>query len=271
MGLSRILITTGLPFVSAILYVVYVGFQRRSKVNELRKQGIVSKASFQSDPANEGHHQAMPADWSWWTGHLLVLQRHLDSLPPDANVYMAMQDLALKHNDTEVFLFDFWPVFDQVLMIYGPEASNQVSNQYNLPKPASQHKSMLPIVGGPSLISMNDKDWKFWRGLLNPGFSAKNMVDRVPTVVAAVEVFCDELRAKADKNMFLLDDLTTRLTMDIITKATLYVHIVIKRRGGWLITVTGILISTINVHSMLSPYPSTLYLLGILSGILAFY
>jgi cytochrome P450 len=174
----------------------------------------------------------MPEDWSWWTGHLLVLQRHLDSLPSDANVYMAMQDLALKHNDTEVFLFDFWPVFDQVLMIYGPEASNQVSNQYNLPKPASQHKSMLPIVGGPSLISMNDKDWKFWRGLLNPGFSSKNMADRVPTVVAAVEVFCDGLRAKVDKSIFLLDDLTTRLTMDIITKATLYVKIIFNGRVG---------------------------------------
>jgi cytochrome P450 len=163
----------------------------------------------------------MPAGWSWWTGHLLVLQRYLDHLPPDANVYTAMEDLAFKHNDTEVFLFDLWPVFAQVLMIYGPEASNQVSNQYNLPKPESQHKSMLPIVGGPSLISMNNEDWKFWRGLLNPGFSAKTMMDRVPTVVRDVEVFCDQLQTRVNKGVSLLDDFTTSLTMDVITKAIL--------------------------------------------------
>lgn len=68
---------------------------------------------------------------------------------------------------------------------------------------------------------MNDEDWKFWRSLFNTGFSAAAMMNRVPTVVDSVSTFCDQLRIKAEKGVFSLDDMTTRLTMDIITKAAL--------------------------------------------------
>lgn len=116
---------------------------------------------------------------------------------------------------------DYWPMFDPVIMIFSPEMSVQVSSTYNLPKPESQYHSLRPIVGGPSLISMNDTDWKFWRSLFNPGFSAAAMMNRVPLVVDAVEIFCQRLRAKAGKGIFSLDDMATSLTFDIITKATL--------------------------------------------------
>jgi hypothetical protein len=53
MAFSKTLITTGVPFVSAILYVVYIGYRRRSRVNELRKQGVVSTEVTPLDPSNE--------------------------------------------------------------------------------------------------------------------------------------------------------------------------------------------------------------------------
>lgn len=167
------------------------------------------------------HVQAMPP-WSWWMGHLLVLKEKLDGLPPDANVYYAMQDLVLKdHADTEIFLMDYWPMFDPVLMVSGPEPSVQVANTYNLPKPREHRKFFYPIVGGESLITMEGTEWKFWRSLLNPGFSAAHMLSLVPSIVESVEVFCSLLRERAGKEIFSLDDLTTRLTMEIITKIAL--------------------------------------------------
>jgi cytochrome P450 len=159
--------------------------------------------------------------WSWWFGHLTLLQSYLNGLPPDVNVYLSMRSLTRDYSETEVFLMDLWPVFSPILMIFGPEPSIQVSNKYNLPKPKTQHKSMLPVVGGASLISMNDKDWKYWRSLFNPGFSTAVMMSRVPLVVDAVKIFCEGLSAKAGNGVFSLDDMTTRLTMDIITKAIL--------------------------------------------------
>ncbi|KAF2875732.1 cytochrome P450 [Massariosphaeria phaeospora] len=160
--------------------------------------------------------------WSWWFGHLAYLQRALKDLPPDVNVYEAIVELVREHSDTEIFLLDFWPVFEPVFMVYGPDLSMQVSsNQNNLAKPQYSHESLSPVVGGPSLISMNDTDWKFWRSLLNPGFSNAAMMHRVPDLVDAVETFCHELGKYVDRGVFSLDDMTTRLTMDVITKAIL--------------------------------------------------
>ncbi|KAF2745752.1 cytochrome P450 [Sporormia fimetaria CBS 119925] len=212
MATSKLLVTAAIAALSVMGYGLRIGYQRRSKVNRLRKQGM-----------------AMPP-WSWLFGHLKVLQSQLNGAPPDANVYWAMRDLAVEHADTEVFLMDFWPMFTPVLMISDPEMSLQVSNQYNLPKPESQHKSMAPIVGGPSLISMNDTDWKYWRSLLNPGFSASAMADLVPSVVDTVALFCERLRQKVGSPAFRLDDLTMDLSMDVITKVTLDTDLHTQRR-----------------------------------------
>lgn len=163
----------------------------------------------------------MPAGWSWWFGHLRVLHQKLQKLPPDANVYMAMHDMVQDHADTEVFLTDFWPMFQPVLMISGPEIAYQASIKYDLPKPRDQEKSFQPIIGGPSLITMNNEQWRFWRSLLNPEFSASHILSLVPSIVDAVDIFCDLLEEKAGKEVFLLDDMAARLAMDVITRTTL--------------------------------------------------
>ena len=165
----------------------------------------------------------MPKGWSWLTGHLLTLQKYVDQLPPDANVNLAMRDLAREFADTEVFLMDFWPVYPPLLMVYDPDAAVQISTKYNLPKTDMHLQFMKPITGGPNLISMSGQEWKAWRSLFNPGFSSAAMMDNVPHIVNSVQVFCDKLKEKADGGLISLDDLTTRLTMDVIIKLTLSV------------------------------------------------
>jgi cytochrome P450 len=165
----------------------------------------------------------MPQQWSWITGHLLVLQKYTDAIPPDANVNLAMKDLCMDFPDTEVFLMDYWPVYPPLLVVYSPEVCVQACSKYNLPKTEQLGKSLLPITGGPSMISMNGEEWKTWRNLFNPGFSAASMAGNVPHIVDSVLIFSDLLRTKDGNGMFSLDDMTTRLTMDIIIKVTLLV------------------------------------------------
>ena len=131
----------------------------------------------------------MPKGWSWWFGHLLVLDKKLKKLPSDANVYMAMEDMIKDHADTEYFLMDYWPMFQPVLMTFSPELAAQVSTKHDLPKPHDQQKSFQPIIGGPSLITMNDAQWKTWRSLFNTGFSASHMLTLIPSLVDSVDVF----------------------------------------------------------------------------------
>jgi cytochrome P450 len=166
--------------------------------------------------------QPMIEGWSWWTGHLLVLNKLLERLPADANVLYTWQELFEKDPNNGIHILDLWPMYTPQLFIWDAEASAQVSTQLNLPKPADSPIRFGPVVGGVSMISMIDKDWKPLRALFNPGFSGTHMSELVSAVVDSVEVFCELLREKADTGIFSLDDLATRLTMDVITKVTLH-------------------------------------------------
>ncbi|OOG00108.1 hypothetical protein ASPCADRAFT_39900 [Aspergillus carbonarius ITEM 5010] len=205
MAFTRLLITLCLPFVSAVAYGLYALYQHRSRVNRLRKQGI-----------------PMPKGWNWLTGHILVLSDYVNRLPVDANVALATQELASEFTDTEIFFLDVWPVSPAQYLVFYPEAASQATTKLNLPKTVIQPRFMGPITGGPSMISMGNAEWKAWRSVFNPGFSAGSMQDLLPEVIKSVGVFCDKLHAKANSGeLFALDDLTTRLTMDVILKVTL--------------------------------------------------
>jgi cytochrome P450 len=163
----------------------------------------------------------MPKKWNWITGHLMVLQKYVDGIPPDAAVAFAMKDLAQEFTDTEVFLVDFWPVYPPLVTIFGPEVINQVCNQYNLPKTTTAFRFMKPIAGGPNLVTMNGDEWKYWRSIFNPGFSTGAMLNNVPHIVDSVLIFREKLVAKIGQGMFSLDEFATKLTMEIILKVTL--------------------------------------------------
>ncbi|KAI1855547.1 hypothetical protein JX266_000412 [Neoarthrinium moseri] len=185
-------------------YLIKIVYDHRRKINELRKQGV-----------------PMPKEWSWITGHLLVLQKYVDGIPPDAAVAFAMRDLAQDFAHTELFLMDFWPVYPPLFTVFGPESISQICNKYNLPKTAVAAKFMKPISGGPNLVSMNGDEWKYWRSLFNPGFATGAMLNNVPHIVDSILVFREKLVERIGKGMFSLDDFTTRLTTEIILKVTL--------------------------------------------------
>ena len=102
----------------------------------------------------------MPPGWSWLTGHSLVLLRYTSSLPPLANVVIAIRELCREFPDTEIFLLDIWPFYPTVLITFNPEATVLMSQKYNLPKPSMSLDSIKPIVRGHSLISQNGNEWK---------------------------------------------------------------------------------------------------------------
>ncbi|KAH4606103.1 hypothetical protein HBH82_110960 [Parastagonospora nodorum] len=191
-------------FASSVAYFLHLGYQKRKLVYQLRRDGI---------PTVDG--------WSWWTGHLLVLDGFLKKMPSDVNVLDAWLELFERDPDTNVLLVDLWPMYPPHLMVWDPEAANQITVKYNLGKPAGQHKGFTPVVGGESMITMSHEAWKPLRALFNPGFSGSHMAELIPAVVDSVEVFCELLRKSAGSALVSLDDLASRLTMDIITKVTL--------------------------------------------------
>jgi cytochrome P450 len=67
---------------------------------------------------------------------------------------------------------------------------------------------------------MNDQEWKEWRALLNPGFGSGYIQDLVPVILDKVETFCGKLQERAG-TILRIEELVTRMTMDIIVKVTL--------------------------------------------------
>jgi cytochrome P450 len=108
-----------------------------------------------------------------------------------------------------------------ISMVCESRACTVVSQKWNLPRPPQSEVAIRPIVGGPSLVSMNGSQWKTWRSLLNSGFSDSNIMHHVPFIVDCVGVFCERLKDCVGKDMIFLDDLASRLTFDVIMKVTL--------------------------------------------------
>ncbi|KAF1956349.1 cytochrome P450 [Byssothecium circinans] len=208
--------------ITAVVYFALVTYRHRCKIYQLRKQGI-----------------PMPKEWSWITGHLLTLQKYQEQLPPDANVNLATKDLCAEFPEAEFFLMDYWPVYPPLFVAFSPEICSQITSKHNLPKTEQIGKSLLPITGGQSMISMNGDEWKFWRGLFNPGFSAASIMDNLPHIVDRVQVFCEKLQEHVSDGIFCLDELTLRLTMDVIIKVTLDANLDYQRSDNALATALG--------------------------------
>ncbi|EPE37167.1 Cytochrome P450 [Glarea lozoyensis ATCC 20868] len=233
MPLSNLLFAVGVVVFTSLGCLLLVSCRHRSRINGLRKSGI-----------------PMPAGWNWITGHLLILDRTFRHLPRLANLSLVIQELCREFADTEMFILDLWPAFAPAIITFNPESELFISQKYNLPKPSTSLESVKPIVGGPSLLSMNGSEWKIWRSLLNPGFSTASLVEHVPYIVDCVEVFCSKLLENAGNGILSLDDFATKLTFDVIMKVTLDADINYQRSEHILATA----LSTItNWHSFWDP------------------
>lgn len=165
--------------------------------------------------------KVMPDDWSWIFGHLLSFGKLAGKLPSDANILYTTGNLS-EQLKSETYLLDLWPMALPTLFTSDLEMARLVTVEHNCPKNKLLQDGMLPIAGGPDLVSMNGPQWKFWRGIFNHGFSMGATTAQIPSIVDSMEVFCELLRERAaNGDMFCLEYLAMRLTMDVILKVTL--------------------------------------------------
>lgn len=200
-------------------YVFYTTYTNRARINRLRKAGYVSSFLFNAFIIFLTCSQPMPP-WNWVFGHLLVLKKYTDRHPADTFITTSIRDMARDFSDTDLFYLDLWPFTTPVLCVCEADAANQATTKNPFPKADSFNVVFEPIMGGPNLLSMNDQEWKEWRALMNPGFGSGYIQDLVPAIMDNVEVFCAKLRQRAG-TIFCIEELVTRMTMDIIVKVTL--------------------------------------------------
>ena len=149
----------------------------------------------------------------------------IDKLPKNAHYQNAFGDIAREHFSKEgLFYLDLWPVSGLFLVVVSPYIAAQIHANpgISMQRPQLLPRFFKPICGGPNMFDLPEREWKPWRAIFNKGFNADHVLSLVSDMVDQTTIYCDTLRALALKNnMFYLDTITLRFTIDVIGKTIL--------------------------------------------------
>lgn len=121
-----------------------------------------------------------------------------------------------------IFYLDAWPFLTSMLVVASPSTLHQITQGHTLPKFPAIRSFLHPLTGGMDIVSMDGQQWKAWRSLFNPGFSASHLMTKVPDIVAETMILANVLREHAQKqDCFEMKSLTDNLAMDVIGRVTL--------------------------------------------------
>ena len=156
-------------------------------------------------------------------GHLLVLARVMSKLPKDAHPHYLADQLRQAYPDMgPIFYLDAWPFITLTLVVASPATLAQITTEHVLPKFPAIKDFLYPLANGKDIVGMDGKEWKFWRSIFNPGFSASHLMTLVPEIVRETTIFCSLLGNHARRqDMFQMKGLTDNLAMDVIGKIVL--------------------------------------------------
>jgi cytochrome P450 len=132
---------------------------------------------------------------------------------------------------------DFWPFDGQYLMITDPDVANQITVGSSLPKSPLVVDYLEKLLGHQNMVGLDGAGWKALRMMFNPGFASGHLMTLVPYIVDATVVFGDVLRGKARSGaLFEMEEMTARLTVDVIGKVTLDVDLNSQRSEHRIVT-----------------------------------
>ena len=137
---------------------------------------------------------------------------------------------------------DLWPVSGLLFVNVSPHVANQihVNPAISMQRPALLPRWFNPICGGPSLFDMREHEWKRWRGVFSKASNPEHTLSLVPSMVDETLVYCDNLKDMAEKGeIFKLDLLTLRFTIDVIGKTILFADASPTDMSRYRPTITG--------------------------------
>ncbi|MCJ1466436.1 hypothetical protein MMC07_005055 [Pseudocyphellaria aurata] len=191
--------------VASVVLFLLKGYLERSRAIKLRRQG------FSMPP----HHPIV--------GHIFILAGIMSKLPKDAYPHYLADQLRRTYPDLgPIYYLDAWPFITLTLVVASPATMAQITTAHVLPKFPAIKDFLYPLANGLDLVSMEGQEWKYWRNMFNPGFSASHLMTLVPDIIKETMVFLDILNDHAIKqDVFRMKDLTDNLAMDVIGKVVL--------------------------------------------------
>ncbi|KAL8703924.1 MAG: hypothetical protein Q9201_002904 [Fulgogasparrea decipioides] len=158
----------------------------------------------------------------------------MSKLPKDAHPHYLPDQLRQTFPKLgQIYYLDAWPFMTLTLVVTSPATLKQITTDHVLPKFPAIKDFMYPLANGKDLVSMDGQEWKYWRTIFNPGFSAGHLMNLVPEMVKETAAFCDVLHSRAGtQSVFLMKHLTDNLAMDIIGKIILDLNLDCQKRSN---------------------------------------
>lgn len=153
----------------------------------------------------------------------MVVGKIMSKLPSDVHGHVLPRQISKAYPGLgPLFYVDTWPFGPPILAVISANGANQITVAHSLPKFAMLREYMKPMTGGMDLTTLEGQQWKTWRTVFNPGFSANYLMTVVPQMLKDVVVFCKILEKQAASGeVFAMDPLTINLNLDIIGRLAL--------------------------------------------------
>jgi cytochrome P450 len=162
---------------------------------------------------------------SFLLGHLLVVTKLMLKQPRNLSGLYAPLLVAREYPELAnvgLLYMDMWPISPPMLAVFHPEIMAQFTQDVSLPKHPLMKSEFTPFTGCNDLVNQHGLEWKTWRSIFNPGFSAKNLLTFAPEMVDEVLIFKEWLKDMAKSGEVKpLEHQATRVTIDIIGRAVL--------------------------------------------------
>jgi cytochrome P450 len=148
-----------------------------------------------------------------------------------------MDKIRRKYGLGKFFYLDCWPFGNSFAVITDPEIANQITTATSLSKSPVVVEYMAKLLGSQNMVGLNGAAWKVMRKIFNPGFAMGHLMTLVPYIVDAAVVFGEILDAKAETGeQFEMEELATRLTVDVIGKVSLDTNLNSQRSPHRIVT-----------------------------------
>lgn len=156
-------------------------------------------------------------------GHLLFCANMASKVPKDAHPHYLADMIRRELPDLgPVYYIDTWPFGPQMLVVGSVGTLYQITQEHSLAKYHAMKPFLRPITDGLDLVTMEGQQWKTWRGIFNPGFSASHLTTLTGGIVEETERFCTILQTHLQKKTIIrMKNLTDNLAMDVIGRVAL--------------------------------------------------
>lgn len=162
---------------------------------------------------------------SFLLGHLVSVGKVVAKYPPGTANLGAALLLAKAYPElgkTGVIYMDTWPIAGPTIAVFHPDIMAQFTQETSLPKGHFMLSELHPLTQNKDLVTSEGAEWKTWRSIFNPGFSAKNLTSLLPEFLEEIQVLKERMIKFAKSGEIVkLEPLVQKGTVDVICRAVL--------------------------------------------------